>query len=325
MAILSFLTTAPAMADAPNRVKLSVGQSKVLSVHEPKKVVVGNKAVADVGMVSSDEVLVNARASGETSLIVWTKDGGQQAFQIEVIAGGLEKTMIEVDVQVLELSDSDDWDLGLDYSRLASPNPNVPAGLPNQLNQASESAPPPLLNFGTFTRGPIDLVVKALVSRNKGKILAKPKLLTTSGATASFLAGGEIPVVNQDAVGKTNVDYKNYGVSLDIQPRADEAGNIDASIRVELSNLDAGNSVKVGTGILPALKTRWVKTSLSVKEGGTIIIAGLIQEEDSHLTNGLPILSDIPLLGELFKSHRIQSKRSELVVFVTPSLVGGAG
>jgi pilus assembly protein CpaC len=234
----------------------------------------------------------------------------------------MEKTMIEMDVQVLELTDADDWDLGLDYARLALPNPSVPAGLPNQANQLAEALAPPLLSFGTFSRGPIDAVINALVSHHHGKILAKPRLLTVSGASATFLAGGEVPVVNQDALGKTNVEYKNYGVTLDIQPTADDGGNVNAIIRVEVSNLDSGNSVKVGNGILPALKTRWVKTSLFVKENGTLVIAGLIQEEESKVTTGVPLISEIPLLGELFKSTRIANKRSELVVFVTPKVLG---
>lgn len=322
-AAFPILLMAPDLSLAEStRIKLTAGQSKVLEVDNPKKVLVGNKQVADVGLVSSTEVLINAKSRGETSLVIWTPDGQQQAYQLVVSAGGKQKTMIEMDVQVLELTDADNWDLGLDYARLALPNPLVPAGLPNQANQLAEQATPPLLTFGVFNRGPIDAVINALVSHNHGKVLAKPRLLTVSGASATFLAGGEVPVVNQDALGKTNVEYKNYGVTLDIQPRADDSGNIDAVIRVEVSNLDSANSVKVGNGLLPALKTRWVKTSLFVKENGTLVIAGLIQEEEGKVTSGLPLISEIPVLGELFKSTKIVTKRSELVVFVTPKILG---
>jgi pilus assembly protein CpaC len=129
-------------------------------------------------------------------------------------------------------------------------------------------------------------------------------------------------VVNQDSLGKTNVEYKNYGVTLDILPTAEDNGVVNASIRVEVSNLDAANFVKVASGLLPALKTRWVKTSLAVKEGATIVIAGLMQEEESKVTVGLPLLSDIPWLGELFKSTHRDASKSELVVFVTPKVLG---
>lgn len=307
---------------APTRIKLYVGESKVLEVDGPKKMIIGNKEVADVSLLSNNEVLLNAKAAGQTSLMIWGRGGELPAYEVEVLASDLKKTLVEVDVEVLELGNSDNWDLGLDYASLMAGNPKPDVGQVASPAEASEQGSPPLLAFGTFSRGPINLLINALVQKNKAKLLAKPRLLTVSGGSASFLSGGEVPVVNQDSQGRTNTEYKNYGVNLDILPTADNDGNINATIRAEVSTLDPANAVKVGNGgVIPALKTRWVKTTIYVKKNGTIVIAGLIQEEEGKVTKGLPLLSDIPLLGELFKSTSLSNKQTELVIFVTPKVV----
>lgn len=307
---------------APERIKLYVGESKVLEVEGPKKMALGNKDVADVSLLSANEVLLNAKAPGQTSLIIWGRDGELPPYEVEVLASDLKKTMVEVDVEVLELMNNDDWDLGIDYATLAAGNTSPQPGQVASPMQATEQSNPPLLAFGTFSRGPISLLVDAMVQKNKAKLLAKPRLLTVSGGSASFLSGGEIPVVNQDSQGRTNTEYKNYGCNLDILPVADNEGNINTTLRAEVSTLDSANAVKIANGgLIPALKTRWVKTTIYVKKNGTIVIAGLIQEEDGKVTRGLPLISDIPLLGELFKTTQIDNKRTELVMFVTPKVV----
>jgi pilus assembly protein CpaC len=253
--------------------------------------------------------------------MIWTGDGETLSWEIEVQSQTMRKTMIEVDVEVLELANSDDWDLGIDWSHLASGPAGLASGVAASPRELLEQNPG-LLAFGTFSRGPIDVIVNMLVEKNKARLLAKPKLMTVSGGTASFLSGGQVPVVNQDSQGRTSTDYKNYGVGLDVQPTADESGNVNATLRAEVSTLDPANAVKINTSTIPALRTRWVKTTICVKKDGTIVIAGLIQEEESKVTSGVPLLSDIPLLGELFKSTHSTFKRSELVIFVTPKVMG---
>jgi pilus assembly protein CpaC len=266
--------------------------------------------VADVSRLSDAEVLVHGLSPGLTSLMVWDRHGNKHPYEIEVAATGLKKTMIQVDVQVLELIDTRNWDIGIDWPVLV-----------NAAGRAVEQAVPPLEKFGTFTRGSLDIRVRALVGKNKARILAKPKLLTLSGEKATFLAGGEIPVVIVDGEGRSSTDYKPYGVRLDIRPRADGEDNINADIQVELSNIDAGNAV-VNNGIaVPALRTRRVQNTIYVKKNGTIVIAGLIQEQSNRVRRGIPLLSDLPLLGELFSLTRWEKSNTELVVFVTPRIL----
>ncbi len=304
---------------AAERLTLYVGESRVLSVKQPKRVVLGNPAIAESRLLSDNELLVNAKEVGQTSLVIWGAGDERQSYEIDVAASGLKKEMIEVDVQILELSDAKGWDAGLDWPSLMDGQ----MGAPGQAlgAQVLEQAVPPLLAFGTFSRGALDLRIKAMVQENKAKMLAKPKLLTVSGGSAKFLSGGQIPVVHQDSQGRTNTEYKDYGVALSIQPKADEEDNIHATLRCEVSSLDHSQSITLGGGVAPALRSRWVETTIYVKKNGTIVIAGLIQEEDAHVTKGIPLLSSIPVLGALFKLHQIIKKRSELVIFVTPRVL----
>jgi pilus assembly protein CpaC len=320
MRLLACLLVLAAPAWSAERLTLYAGESRILKFARPGKTLVGNHAVAEARALSDEELLVNGVAPGLTSLTVWGAGKERKSFEIEVQASGLKKEMIEIDVQVLELNDAAGWDLGIDWPALMNGQAAVPE-VPASPAQVFEQANPPLLSFGTFSRGPIQLALQALVEKNKARLLAKPKLLTVSGGSARFLAGGQVPVVHTDSQGHINTEYKDYGVALNIQPKSDEEGNINAVIRAEVSSIDPANSVQSAEGVIPALKTRWVETTIYVKKNGTIVIAGMIGEESSRITRGIPVLSEIPLLGELFKLNRIVKKSSELVIFVTPRVV----
>lgn len=308
-------------AFAAERLTLYVGESRIIAVDSPRKTVIGNHAVIEARKLSETELLLNGQQAGLTSLVIWGPGDDRTSYEIEVQPSGLKKEMIEIDVQVLELSDASGWDVGIDWPALMNGQVATAVGSAVSPAQALEQANPPLLAFGTFSRGPINLALQALVQKNKAKLLAKPKLLTVSGGSAKFLAGGQTPVVHTDTQGHINTEYKDYGVTLNIQPKSDEEGNINATIRAEVSNIDPANSVQTANGTFPAFKSRWVETTIYVKKNGTIVIAGMIGEEQSRITKGIPLLSDIPVLGELFKLNQIVNKTSELVIFVTPRVI----
>lgn len=319
--LCALLLSAALPLRATERLTLFAGESKVLDLPKPQRMVVGDKALVDVRTLDESQVLVTAHAAGLTSLIIWDRYGQKQAYEIEVLASGLRKALIEIDVQVLEISSGTGWDLGLDWAGALQGQATV-AGVPASPASVLESSPPPLLSFGNFQRGPLSLRLDALVQSNKARVLAKPRLVTVSGGKARFLSGGQIPVAQPDKDGRTSAQYKDYGVSLDIAPKADEDGNVNADVRAELSDIDPANSVSVGNGgVLPAIKTRWVQTSIFVKKDSTLVLAGLLQETDGHVTSGVPILSQIPVLGELFKHHEITHRQSELVIFLTPKVL----
>lgn len=322
-------TTGAWAASSP--IHLMTGESKLIHVDAGLKVAVGNDSVANVTVVSDQEILVSGRAPGNTNLIYVNADGEKETQNVSVTSHNLKKSMVEMDVEIMEIENQSALKAGLSWGSIdntgASPSttgPAVPTGSVNLNNLSiSENYPPPLLSFGSLTRQSLTASLQLLISRGKAKILAKPKLLAVSGEDASFLAGGEIPYITENKLGSSNVQWKPYGIKLRIRPSIDGEGNISASLRAEVSGLDIHNGVATGGGVVvPALRTRWAETSVYMKSGSTLVIAGLISEENQKSTSGLPILSDIPMIGELFKFTDNETTQTELVIFVTPSLVG---
>ncbi|KAB8162451.1 type II and III secretion system protein [Lysobacter maris] len=147
--------------------------------------------------------------------------------------------------------------------------------------------------------------------------LAAPQLSARSGGVATFLAGGEIPLPLVGSFGQTSVEFKEYGIRMNIQPVVNRNNEISASIMTEISKLDRTVSVE---GI-PGLLTRKTETEFNVKDGQTIVLSGLVDIEGSKGFSGIPGLANIPILGRLFRSDEFQKGRTDLVVFVTPRVI----
>jgi len=306
--ILWLLLTLALSSAAGEDIKLTVGSAQIVSVRSPLRVAIGNPEIADLKQISENELLVNGKAVGSTTLIVWHRSGRKDISSILVTAGKAAQSMIQVDVQVMEIARTEDKDLGLDWESLLGPS--------GKLSLVETTSP--LNAIGTLERGKLDLLLKLLDEKGKAKILARPKLLTLSGRKASFSSGGEIPVSTVGSNGQVNVEWKKYGVNLDVLPTAENTGVINVDLRAEVSDVDFSHLVQGN----PAIRTRWASTVIHVKPGTTVVIGGLIQEKNQVSHQGLPILSDIPILGYLFKSSRIIREESELVIFVTPHIVG---
>ena len=300
----------PFLCAAQERVQLSIGESRIINVDSPRKIAVGDPKVADIKAVSEKEILLIGKSGGNTTLIIWDKDNVQSTSQVLVLPSDLEKQMVEINVQVLEIKKSNVSDLGINWSDTV------------KALDIAEGGIPPLFQVGDLGRlEKIEFKLNSLVKNGYARILAKPRLLAVSGSKASFLSGGQIPVLYQDQ-SRLTVDWKDYGVKLDIKPSADLAENINCEIRVEASNIDSSNGANYNGNIIPAIKTRWANTSIYVKKGGTQVLGGLMQTEETRREEGIPFLSDLPLLGLLFKYSHIEKTDSELVIFVTPSLTG---
>ncbi|MDB5796838.1 MAG: ral secretion pathway protein [Paucimonas sp.] len=155
-----------------------------------------------------------------------------------------------------------------------------------------------------------------LAQNGRATMLAEPQLAARSGSKASFLAGGEFPYSVSNLNGVTII-FKPYGIKLDILPKVDRSGRIRASIESEVSKIDTSISTVGG----PALLTRKTNTEFNVQSGETMVLSGLIQIDNSTNIDKVPLLGDIPVLGALFRSRRFQNRETELVVFVTPTVV----
>jgi pilus assembly protein CpaC len=161
----------------------------------------------------------------------------------------------------------------------------------------------------------IDLVVRSFEQRGLARNLASPTLTALSGQSASFLAGGEIPVpVSSD--GGTQVEYKEFGVRLSFTPTVLESGMINLRLEPEVSQVDFANTVRD----LPSFTTRRASTTVELRDGQSFVIAGLLQSSSTRRREQVPLLGDLPLIGALFRSSTLRDSETDLVIIVTPQL-----
>jgi pilus assembly protein CpaC len=151
--------------------------------------------------------------------------------------------------------------------------------------------------------------------------LAEPNLTALSGETASFLAGGEIPVPISQGFGAVSVEYKQYGVSLAFTPTVMSGGRIALKVRPEVSQLDAANGVRLNDFTVPAVTTRRAETTIELGSGQSFMIGGLLNNNTENATDRAPGLGNLPIIGALFRSNSFRRRQTELVIIVTPYLV----
>lgn len=164
--------------------------------------------------------------------------------------------------------------------------------------------------------GVLNAQLSALEAQGTGQILARPRLLSRSGERAEFHAGGEIPI-RISGWGAQNVQWKKHGIIMNFQPEADHFGAMRLQVEVEISIPNLSQMV----GQLPTFETNRVKSQFDLSEKRTIVLSGLVRKSQSQSSEGLPFLSQIPVLGRLFGSPRFQSRETELIVFVTPEVL----
>ncbi len=168
--------------------------------------------------------------------------------------------------------------------------------------------------------------------------LAEPTLTAISGETATFLAGGEFPVLNGYSCSATStgsstttcqpsIQFKKFGVSLNFTPVVLSEGRISLHVMTEVSDITSQNALTIpipgstDTVTVPAIRTRRADTTVEIPSGGALAMAGMIQNDTKHQVNGLPGLMELPVLGPLFKSNDYVNQQTELMVLVTPYVV----
>ncbi|PHR91806.1 MAG: general secretion pathway protein [Robiginitomaculum sp.] len=167
----------------------------------------------------------------------------------------------------------------------------------------------------------IDMSIHALEEKGVMRTLAEPNLISMSGETASFLAGGEFPIPVAGPNGEIAITYRQFGVGLSFTPLVLDDGIIHLKVSPEVSQLDTTNSVRVGGVEVPSLSIRRADTTIELRNGQSFAIAGLLQNTQSDRGVQVPWLGDIPILGTLFRSSRYKKNETELVIIVTPRLV----
>jgi len=225
--------------------------------------------------------------------------------------------LVQIDIQITELNTTLSKSIGIDWA----------GGTEDTLLLDYEEDLPDFdggidefFKFGKFSRtSQLIATVNALVEEGKGRILSQPKLVVVSGEEASFLVGGEIPIrtTTSTTSGATqeNVEFKEYGIGMTITPLL-RKGKIDILLNVEVSDIDAANAV----GDDVAFTTRSASTQLVLDDGQTIVLAGLIKQQESETVKRVPFLSEVPIFGLLFRKRSTitPNQDQELVFSITP-------
>ena len=235
--------------------------------------------------------------------------------------GILAPNQVNLRVRVAEISREVDKQLGINWEAIGTIG-GLSIGLATT-NPFSANVTQHVLSLGGKPHSNWDLnaVVDALEDEGLVKVMAEPNLTALSGETASFLAGGEFPILVPDSDGRITIEFKKFGVSLAFTPTLIGDGQVNLHVRPEVSQLSNSNSVTLGSFEIPSLVTRRAETTVELGSGQSFAIAGLIQNNVTHDISKFPGLGDVPVLGPLFRSDRFQREESELVIIVTPYIV----
>ena len=240
-------------------------------------------------------------------------------FSTQPVINGLRlasAAQIELDVRILELERRSGVTLGVELS-----HPGIVSAGASSLFAGATPFGIMVSNVLETSGGRLNMVIQALEAKGLARRLANPKLITTSGTEAHFLAGGEIPIsqTSTDANGNSvaGTGYRDYGVRLNFLPQMLNDGEISLRIRPEVSDVDTSISVNGQ----PAFITRKADSTVIMKDGQSFAIAGLLQANNERNIEQVPWLADFPIIGALFRSTRFQNKETDLVILVTPRLV----
>ncbi|MBI4354715.1 MAG: TonB family protein [Candidatus Omnitrophica bacterium] len=240
----------------------------------------------------------------------------------------LPTDLVRLDVQIIEISSKDLEKLGVKWSESAKLTE------PEATDQTFDKA---ITRFGTsLTRASLSATLNALVTRNRARTLAEPKLVTTSGKEASSFVGVEVPIITATSFGtdtstvSASIEFRETGVLLKMTPhvkkREEEPTQITTVVTAELSDIDSSValSVPVGsqTATVPGFKVRKANTEVTTLSGESIVIAGLLRFDDTENVDQVPAFGSLPVLGRLFRSPEMKYERREIVIVVTPQVVG---
>jgi pilus assembly protein CpaC len=172
-----------------------------------------------------------------------------------------------------------------------------------------------------FSKAGIGLDVGFLEGNGMARVLAEPTLVAMSGQSASFLAGGELPIPVPQGLGTTSIEYKPFGIGLTLTPTVLSNDRIVLKVAPEASDLDYTNALSLNGVAVPAITTRRADTTVELGDGESFIIGGLVSRSTTSNADKVPLLGDLPILGAFFSKNNYKMNEKELVILVTPHLV----
>lgn len=363
------------VAAAPEKMTVGAGQSRTVNMSGLQRAAIANPEVADVVVVSSDELILVGKQTGTTTLIIWS-NMGRQTYQVEVAANDpaianeikrvlgypdirvvkvnktviLEGTVndqyqraraekiaaaygekvvnlleiakpvqIKIEARIVEINRTKTQTLGVQYfsTDTASPGKFYAGGA-----STNSRAPNTFGNLGTFS--PITAQLNLLIQEGFARLLSQPNMVTLSGDKASILVGGQIPIPISNLNGSVSIEWKDYGVKLEITPEASLDGTITSRIKAEVSAIewDSNHRIPISPSLtIPPIRMRKAETAIALSSGQTMAIGGLISNDITRDVIKIPFLGDLPVIGQLFRSTSFNKGETELVILVTPTIV----
>lgn len=324
------------------------------------RLAIGDPEVADVSLNSKDSFLLIGKRGGTTSLMVWTAcdreprqsqvlvQGAATAAMAEPVVRFDEEAVpsqVQTDIRFVEVRRSKLREVGVSIFGTQSNNflfgspgtapGRIPVGGVNGITPTPTTIPgSPVAGTGMPLSGngfnivwgggssKFLGVLNALENSGFAYTLAQPSLVALNGQSASFLAGGEFPIpVPSSGSDSLSIEYKEFGVRLTITPTVVGRNRISLKVAPEVSELDFTAGITIAGTQVPALNVRRTDTSVSLADGESFVISGLISTNSTSAVDKLPFLGDVPVLGAFFRSSRIEREERELLMVVTPHLV----
>ena len=243
-----------------------------------------------------------------------------------------QKPQVRATIKFLDVTKNDTNALGTRFANLLTNrfqigNDLTPSGiddsgigLPRGRNLFSEASNTGGGTLGILS-GELDVVLQALEEKQVVRSLAEPTIMTLSGEKASFLAGGEIPIPISDANGRITLEYREFGIRLNMIPTVTDEGKIQLQVAPEVSSIDASNSFQSTLINIPGIATRRLQTTVELEPGQSFVIGGLYSTEDSEAVSRIPVIGNLPIIGSFFRSNLRDKTDSEIVVIIKPEIM----
>lgn len=323
---------------------LEVAQGAQQAMDSPvsiSRIAVGDPTIADVHANGSNAFLLTGMAPGTTSLMVWTACSKSPRQTMVFVKGkatagftgasalpsddAMLPVQVQTDIRFVEVNRTKLQEASTSIFGMGS---NFLFGSPNSFLSTAEGvitggplADAKNFNIG-FGGGRVKAMINALEGSGFAYTLARPSLVAMSGQSASFLAGGEVPIpVPSSGSDNVSIEYKEFGIRLTLTPTIVGRDRIMLKVAPEVSELDYTKAVTVAGTQVPGLTVRRTDTSISLADGESFVISGLISSSKTSQVNKFPGLGDIPILGAFFRDSSTSSEERELLMIVTPHLV----
>lgn len=278
---------------------------------------IGGDANINLSVGTGPDLSMKTASSSSNGLAATITIGGNETKvegQVIDLLQMRNPTQVRLEAQVIAIRPEDRQNLGILYGNEPSSAPGV-FYLGESYGTGTSFRHNPL-EWLTDRHSPINVQIQALVTKRKAKILSRPSIMTMSGEVAMIQVGGEIPYTTTTSSGVQNTSFKQYGIILQFKPVVDAENRIVSGIHAEVSNM-SGETVDGQ----PILASRTADSVVTMTDGSTVVIGGLIDSSEQKNVTKIPLLGDIPIIGEFFKYTSKTKDKQELIILVTPHIV----